>query len=73
MHRKLTTDKAAFADAGADWYKDAVIWASQNGIITGYSDTGLFLGSADPITREQMATIMYRYAKYKQWPVDQNN
>ena len=67
---EVNTDKAAFADAGADWYKDAVIWASQNGIITGYSDTGLF-GPADPITREQMATIMYRYTKYKQWPVDQ--
>ena len=46
------------------WYSDAVAWAAQNGIVTGYSDTGCF-GPNDPINREQMATMMYRYAKYK--------
>ena len=47
-----------------DWYADAVIWAYQNGIITGYTDTGMF-GSSDNITREQLATILYRYTKSK--------
>ena len=65
---EVTTTTAAFPDAGESWYKDAVIWANQNKIITGYTDSGLF-GPADPITREQMATIMYRYANYKKWDV----
>ena len=43
------------------WYYDAVIWASENGIVLGY-DNGKF-GTNDNITREQFATIMFRYAK----------
>ena len=46
-----------------DWYIDAVTWAENTGIITGYSN-GNF-GPGDHINREQMATIMYRYAVYK--------
>ncbi len=46
------------------FYSDAVIWAAENGIVTGYTDTGLF-GPNDPITREQMAAMMFRYANYK--------
>ncbi len=46
------------------WYTDAILWAAENGIVTGYSDTGKF-GPSDNITREQMAVMMYRYAKYK--------
>ncbi|MCU6685027.1 rhodanese-like domain-containing protein [Dorea acetigenes] len=65
---KVNTTEPTFPDAGEDWYKDAVIWANQNKIITGYTNTGLF-GPSDPITREQMATIMYRYANYKKWDV----
>ena len=38
-------------------------WASANGIVTGYSN-GSF-GPDDTITREQMAAILYRYARYK--------
>lgn len=41
------------------WYYDAVIWASSNGIINGYGD-GTF-GTNDNITREQFATVLYRY------------
>lgn len=43
-----------------DWYAGAVIWANANGIVTGYTDTGLF-GPADEITREQMVTMLYRF------------
>ena len=39
-------------------------WASNEGIVNGYGDTGLF-GSDDNITREQMALMMQRYAEYK--------
>ena len=57
------TDK--FPDVDKDiWYTNAILWAAENGIVTGYSDTGKF-GPSDNITREQMAVMMYRYAKYK--------
>ena len=42
------------------WYTDAVVWASDNGIVTGYSN-GNF-GPGDALNREQMATMLYRYA-----------
>ena len=49
-----------FTDATAGWYADAVVWASQNSIVNGYSDT--VFGPEDTITREQLAAILYRYA-----------
>ncbi|MFR8237634.1 MAG: S-layer homology domain-containing protein [Dorea sp.] len=57
------TYEEAFPDVPKDqWYTDAIIWAYKNDVITGYTDSGLF-GTADEITREQMVTMMYRYAK----------
>lgn len=51
----------AFTDtAEGDWYSDAVLWVSQEGLIGGYGN-GLF-GVNDPVTREQIATILWRYA-----------
>ncbi|MBQ1501296.1 MAG: S-layer homology domain-containing protein, partial [Firmicutes bacterium] len=45
------------------WYTYAVMWANNNKIVEGYSsDT---FGPNDNVTREQMAAIFYRYAKYK--------
>lgn len=56
----------AFTDVPAgQWYTDAVAWASANNIVNGYGN-GLF-GPDDPITREQMAVILYRYAGYKKY------
>lgn len=49
--------------AESDWYGSAVLWALQNGLVTGASPTTFAPNS--PITREQMATILYRYAQYK--------
>ena len=46
------------------YYFNAVTWANANNIVLGYSN-GTF-GPNDPITREQMATIIYRYAEYRQ-------
>ena len=46
-----------------DWFGASVIWASENGIVNGYED-GTFLPNNN-ITREQIATIVYRYAKTK--------
>lgn len=51
------------------WYSDAIMWASKNGIVNGYTDTGLF-GPSDKINREQMAVMMYRYAKYCGYDVE---
>lgn len=49
-------------DMGA-WYANAVSWAKQNDIVNGVSETD-FAPDAN-ITREQIATIMFRYAQYK--------
>lgn len=63
--------KATFPDVPAGtWYTDAVLWANQKGIITGYSHNGHF-GSADNITREQMALMMFRYGNFKGFDVSQ--
>ena len=52
---------SAFADVVAgQWYSDAVLWAEQNEIINGYENG--FFGTNDPITREQMITILWRYS-----------
>ena len=45
------------------WYSDAVEWATDNGVVNGYG--GGKFGPMDPITREQMAAILWRYAKYQ--------
>lgn len=50
----------SFADVTEDWYRDAVSWASENGIVTGVTETS-FAPNAY-VTREQLATIMYRFA-----------
>lgn len=58
------TGAAAFPDVpDGIWYSDAIRWASTAGIVTGYTDTGLF-GPNDPINREQIAVMMYRFANY---------
>ena len=58
----------SFTDVlSGQWYTDAVIWASTNKIVGGYGH-GLF-GTDDNVTREQMATILMNYAKYKKYDV----
>ncbi len=58
-----------FSDvADGFWYTKGIVWASENGIVFGYGD-GRF-GPDDPVTREQMAAIMMRYAAYKGYPTD---
>lgn len=53
-----------FADVDSEsWYTDAVYWARKNGIVNGITDSEF--APNDSITREQMAAIMFRYAKYK--------
>ena len=60
----LSTVPSAFTDApSSQWYINAVDWAAENGIVDGYGD-GRF-GPDDRITREQMAVILYRYARWR--------
>ncbi len=46
---------------GGQWYTEAVAWAANNGVVTGVAE-GRFNPNGN-VTREQMATILYRYAK----------
>ena len=65
-----STGVNAFADVKADmWYTDAILWANENGIVAGY-DNGAY-GVGDFITREQFATILYRYAQFKGYDTTQ--
>lgn len=52
-----------YADVDASaYYSTPVYWARENDLVTGYSNDRF--GPNDPITREQMAAILYRYADY---------
>ena len=60
--------EAPFTDvAPGAWYFNAVLWAAGNDIVLGYGD-GRF-GPADPLTRQQLAAILYRYAGMKGYDV----
>ncbi len=65
---RLEGEPASAADAGfsdvaeGQWYARAVAWAARNGIVQGYGDA---FGPNDPVTREQMAAILLRYAGFK--------
>ena len=57
-------DENSFTDVEAGmWYADAITWTTANGIFAGYSKDKF--GPDDPVTREQLTAIFYRYADYK--------
>ena len=56
-----------FADAADSAYEKAIYWAKENGIACGY-ENGNF-GFNDKITREQLAAMLWQYAKYKGYDV----
>lgn len=59
---KSTGRESFFKDVQENqWYTEAVNWAYENGVVSGYGD-GNF-GPNDPVSREQAMTIMYRYIK----------
>ena len=59
---------SGFTDVPSEqYYVDAVIWAAENDIVNGYGNNRF--GPNDPITREQMASILYRYAAYQGYDV----
>ena len=57
-----------YTDVAQDqWYSEAIRWAASEGIVGGYGN-GLF-GTNDPITREQFAVMLYRYAQEQGYDV----
>jgi hypothetical protein len=70
--RPAVTGTNSFSDVkSGEWYTDAVIWATANGIVGGYGND--LFGTDDPITREQMATMLLRYAEYKKYDTAKAN
>ena len=65
------SETSAFTDLTQDWYKKAVSWAAANGVITGTSASTF--SPDEPVTREQVATIFYRYAQSKGLDVSLDN
>ena len=62
--KPAVTYRPIFRDvAQGAWYTSAVLWAYDNGIVSGYAN-GSF-GTSDKITREQLALMMYKYAQTK--------
>lgn len=65
------TGKNSFTDVeyspATTWYYDAVTWVQQSGVMGGYGND--LFGPNDPVTREQLASIFYRYAQYKGYDV----
>lgn len=61
---RATDSEIEFDDVSAgEWYYDAVLWAAENGVVKGVSDSEF--APDDNITREQIATVIYRYAMLK--------
>ena len=57
-----------FGDVGeAHPQRTAITWAAETGVMAGYGDNTF--GAADVVTREQMASILWRYANYKGYDV----
>ena len=64
----IVDKQVLFADVGGNaYYADAVFWAKHNGIVNGITENEFAPNSN--ITREQIATIIYRYAQYKGYDV----
>lgn len=65
LEGKPAVDAASgFSDVSSgSYYADAVAWAKANGIVNGTSETTF--SPNEPVTREQTAAILYRYAQYK--------
>jgi hypothetical protein len=66
--KPAVTAVSPFADVAAGmYYTDAVIWATENHIVKGY-DASTF-GPNDPVARQQLVAILWRYAQLKGYDV----
>ncbi len=70
------TDRRVFTELldipESAWYANAVAWAYSTGVVTGDTVNRKFSPNAD-VTREQLAIMMYRYALYCGYKVDQTS
>ena len=71
VHRLANSPEVGYESLFSDvpqglFYTTPAIWAHKNGIMTGYDTDGRF-GGTDDITREQMAAILFRYARSNGW------
>lgn len=67
LHRAAGTPSVSFNNrfsdvASGQWYSDAIIWAYNQGIVSGYNDGSNRYGINDYITREQIAKMLNVYA-----------
>ena len=68
IEKEPQAGSTSFADVEiGDYYEKAVAWANANGIVSGVSEKRF--APNEPITREQMATIIYRYAAFKGYDI----
>ena len=68
MENEPQTGKCAFTDVeSGSYYESAVAWTNENGIVSGISED--CFAPNEPITREQMAAIIYRYAAFKGYDI----
>lgn len=71
MENQPQADKSIFSDIEiGGYYEKAIAWASANGIVSGISKD--IFAPDEPITREQMATIICRYALFKGYDTKTN-
>jgi len=71
MENEPETSFCGFDDVGeGTWYSDSIAWAASNNIVNGVSEKE-FKPEMN-ITREQMATILFRYAQFKKYDVSVN-
>ena len=62
--KPAVSGSSSFTDVPAgQWYSDAIAWAQENDIVAG--TTATTFSPFQPVTREQMAAIFYRYAESK--------
>ena len=50
-----------------EWYSEAIRWATSEGVVTGYGNK--LFGTNDPITREQFAAVLWRFAQKQGYDV----
>ena len=76
LYRMANPEKSSLSHSFDDvpeneWYSDAVAWAAENGIVNGISEDTF--APDTPVSREQIAVILYRYAKQKSLSSSLNN
>ena len=59
----VTESKSNFVDLKKDWYREAVNWAAENGIVNGITETEF--APDEEITRQQMTAVIFRYSNFK--------